>query len=220
MHLIMIHEAPDILHKLLTRKYAVEGTISREDIKSADIDVLARSILRLTRAVVKKVDTRIYDILTDSQTPVSIGTGAASAPWDVAAATIVGDIMSGVQTIQESDYDTSNYIIAMNPKNNKDMITYFIDTKGSSIPGFSSEQMNKSIITGLLGGRVIVSNNVAADSVFIGLPATAVTWKSFEDIHVETENLMGKGTRIAIWENGEAILTDPNASYLITNTDT
>ena len=28
-----------------------EGTISREDIKSADIDVLARTILRLTRAV-------------------------------------------------------------------------------------------------------------------------------------------------------------------------
>ena len=32
------------------KKYAIEGTISREDIKSADIDVLARTILRLTRA--------------------------------------------------------------------------------------------------------------------------------------------------------------------------
>ena len=201
------------------RKYAVSGFISREDIKSADIDVLARSILRLTRAVVKKVDRRIYDVLTDSQTPATIQTGAASAVWSSAAATIIGDIMSGVQAIQQYDYDTSGYIIAMTPKNHKEMMQYLIETKGSSIPGFSSDAVNNSMITGILGGRVVVSNNVVADSVFVGLPAKAVTWKSFEDIHAETEEVKGVGTKILIWENGEAILTDPKASYLITNTD-
>ena len=176
--------------------------------------------LRLTRAVTKKVDTRIYDVMTESQTPVNIGTGAASACWDTATATIVGDIMSGVQTIQENDYDTSGFIIAMTPKNHKDLVTYLIDTKGSSIPGFSSEQVGNTMVTGILGGRIIVSNNVAADSVLVGLPAKAVTWKSFEDIHGETENVVGRGTRIHVWENGEAILTDPDAVYLITDTDT
>lgn len=204
------------------RKYAVEGTISREDIKSADIDVLARSILRLTRAVVKKVDTRIYNVLTESQSPSTIGSNPATGTgWDdTTNGNPILDIMSGVATIASYDYDTSNYVIAMTPYDNKALLNYIITVKGSSIPGYSSDKVGSGMITGILGGRVVVSNNVADDSVFVGLPATACTWKSFEDIHAETENLMGKGTRIAVWENGEAILTDPHASYLITDTKT
>jgi hypothetical protein len=203
------------------KKYAVEGTISREDIKSADIDVLARTILRLTRAVVKKVDTRIYNVLTESQTPTTIGTSIASGTgWgDVTNGNPILDIMSGVQAIQEADYDTSNYVIAMNPKNHKDLLNYIISVKGSSIPAFSSEKVRNGQVMSLLGGSVIVSNNVVADSVFLGLPKQACTWKSFEELHSETETLMGKGTKIAIWENGEAILHDPSASFLITSTD-
>src|SRR3990167_10933782 len=49
------------------RKYGNQGFISMEDIKTADIDVLARSVLRLTRAVVKQVDTRIWDVMTVSR---------------------------------------------------------------------------------------------------------------------------------------------------------
>ena len=65
------------------KKYTAEGTISREDIKSADIDVLARTILRLTRAVVKKVDSVIYDVISESQSPSNIGTAAATGTgWD------------------------------------------------------------------------------------------------------------------------------------------
>ena len=59
------------------RKYAAEGFISMEDISTTDIDVLARTILRLTRAVVKQVDTRIYNIMSDSQSPTNIGFAAA-----------------------------------------------------------------------------------------------------------------------------------------------
>ena len=54
----------------------------------------------------------------------------------------------------------------------------------------------------------------------MGIPAKACTWKAFESLHAETENIMGKGTKIAVWENGVAILTDPKAAYLITDTDT
>ncbi len=203
-------------------KYGVTSMISREDIKSADIDVLARTILRLTRAVVKKVDTAIYDIMSDSGTPTNIlEVGATGTGWDdTTNGNPVLDIMSGVAAIAENDYDMSNYIIAMNPKNHKDLMNYLITVKGSSIPAFSSEKVRTGQVMNLLGGSVIVSNNVTADSVWLGLPATAVTWKSFEDIHSETENVMGLGTRIAIWENGIPILTDPKAACLITDTDT
>ena len=204
------------------RKYAAEGTISREDIKSADVDVLARTLLRLTRAVAKKVDTRIYNVLTENQSPSTIGTGAATGTgWDdTTNGNPVLDIMEAKQSIAENDYDLSSCIVAMNPKNYKDLMNYLISVKGSSIPSFASEKVETGVVMKLLGCRIVVSNNVVADSVLVCLPKVAATWYSFEDLHAETENILGKGTKIAVWENGEAVLTDPKAVYLITDTDT
>jgi len=203
-------------------KYAIEGTISREDIKSADIDVLARTILRLTRAVVKQVDTVIYNVMSESQTPTTIGTAAATGTgWDdTSNGNPILDIMAGLQAIAEQDYDTAGVIVAMNPKNYKDLLNYVITVKGSSIPAYASDKVSTGVVGTLVGTKLVVSNNVVADSVWMGLPSKAVTWKSFEGLHSETENIMGKGTKIAVWENGVAILTDPKAAYLITDTDT
>src|SRR3990167_1211113 len=74
------------------RKYGAEGFISMEDIRTADIDVLARSLLRLTRAVVKQVDTRIYAVVTAATNRWTFPTTAAFAggdQWD--AASLGGD---------------------------------------------------------------------------------------------------------------------------------
>ena len=68
--------------------------------------------------------------------------------------------------------------------------------------------------------RVVVSNNVVAGSVFVGLPDRAVTWKSAENTTAKIIVDEGIGINIRVWESGEAILTDPKASYLITDTDT
>ena len=203
-------------------KYAVEGTISREDIQSADIDVLARTILRLTRAIVKQVDTVIYNVISENQTPSDIGTAAATGTgWDdTSAGNPILDIMAGIQNIAENDYDTSGIEVWMNPKNYKDLLNYVITVKGSSIPNYASEKVQSGVVGTLVGTKLVVSNNVVADSVWMGIPSKACTWKSFEPLHSETENIMGKGTKIAVWENGVAILTDPKAAYLITDTDT
>jgi len=203
-------------------KYAVEGTISREDIQSADIDVLARTILRLTRAIVKQVDTVIYNVISENQSPSDIGTAAATGTgWDdTSAGNPILDIMAGIQNIAENDYDTSGIEVWMNPKNYKDLLNYVITVKGSSIPSYASDKVQSGVVGTLVGTKLVVNNNVVADSVWMGLPSKACTWKSFESLHSETENIMGKGTKIAVWENGVAILTDPKAAYLITDTDT
>jgi hypothetical protein len=203
------------------KKYAIEGTISREDIKGADIDVLARTILRLTRAVVKKVDSVIYNVISENQSPSDIGTAAATGNgWDdTTNGNPILDIMAGLQNIAENDYDIDGVEVWMNPKNYKDLLNYVITVKGSSIPGFASDKVQSGVVGTLVGTKLVVSNNVVADSVWMGLPARACTWKSFENLHSETENIMGKGTKIAVWENGCALLTDPKCAYLITDTD-
>lgn len=203
-------------------KYAVEGTISREDIKSADIDVLARTILRLTRAIVKKVDSAIYNVISENQSPTNIGTAAATGNgWDdTTNGNPILDIMKGIQNIAENDYDTNGIQVWMNPKNYKDLLNYVITVKGSSIPGFSSDKVQTGVVGTLVGTKLVVSNNVVADSVWMGIPAKACTWKAFESLQVKTEELIGKGTKVYVWENGVALLTDPKAAYLITDTDT
>ena len=71
----------------------------------------------------------------------------------------------------------------------------------------------------LLGMGVVVSNNVVADSVSISIPAQAVTWKTLMGTQSRLIEEPGIGVKIRVWEEGEAILTDPKASYLITDTN-
>jgi len=48
------------------RKYFVESpTISEEDIKDSDIDVLGTNVRDLVRAVARQVDARIYSVLVE-----------------------------------------------------------------------------------------------------------------------------------------------------------
>ena len=205
------------------RFYALETFISNRDLKTTDIDVQARSVLRIMRAVIKAVDTRIYNVLTESQSPSDIGrAGAIGTGWDdLTNGNPILDIMSGSQFIQENDYDMSKgYVIAMNPKNEKDLKNYIITVKGSSMPQVSSEQVKRGVIMSILGGDIRVSNNVVADSVFVGLPATAVTWYSLTGPTSKVIEDPGIGIKIRVWEEGEAVLTDPKSSYLITDTDT
>lgn len=201
------------------RKYGVEGFISTEDLRTTDIDVQARTVLRLTRAVVKQVDTRIYNILTESQSPSDIlSANAVAGSWVAGSTNPVIDILSGQQAIAENNYQPIGGVIAMDPQNHKDLLNYLIVTKGSSIPTYSVEKIRSGVVMTLLGMRVVVSNNVVADSVWLGLPDTAVTWKTAVGTTAKMIEDPGLGVKIRVWEDGEAILTDPKASYLIENT--
>jgi hypothetical protein len=204
------------------RKYGVRGFISLEDIKSADVDVLARTLLRLTRAVIKQVDTRIWNVLTEDQSPSNILSAAAlGTGWDdLTNGKPITDILSGQQAIAEYDYDISTGEIWVNPKNHRDLKNYLIDVKGSYIPNYASEKVKTGVVMQLLGWDVIVSNNVTADYAWLGLPKTACTWKQYTDTTAQVIDKPGLGKEIIVWEMGEAILTDPKASCLLMDLDT
>ena len=50
------------------------------------------------------------------------------------------------------------------------------------------------------------------------IPQKACTWKSFQDITSRVIEEAGIGSKVRVWELGCAILTDPRAVTLITNT--
>ena len=199
------------------RKYAAEGFISMEDIKSADIDVVARTLHKLTRAVVKQVDTRIWNVLTQSVERAA-GTWTInltdSAGWSGATAFLT-DVLNAKKLIEDNNYSTTNARLLISPTNNKDMLMYLISTKGSSIPSYASARIQDGVVMNILGVDVVVSNNVEASGAALVVPQRACTWKNYQDTTSVAIQEPGIGTEFRVWEIGEAYLTDPKAVCFI-----
>lgn len=204
------------------KKYGAECFISMEDIKSADIDVLAGMLRDLTRAVIKQVDTDIYNTMTENQSPSSINTTASTAAWDAASGQDpIKDILVAKQKIFESNYNADNGgYLYLSPKDHTSLLTWLISTKGSNIPTYSSARIGDGKIMNILNLDVRVSNNVAADSACVAVTSRAVTWKTHTDTTSRIIEEAGMGSKIRVWEIGVAILTDPKAVHLTTNTQT
>lgn len=201
------------------RKYFVESPmISQEDIRDCDIDILATNVRDLVRAVQRLVDARIYTILS---TGTGVQTGAATSVWDVpATANPIKDILVMKQAIRTYGYDPEGAILALNSIEHRNLLEWLINTKGSSIPSFSSALVGNGVVMELLGVKVVVSQNCTTDQALLFVSQRAATWKSFMPISTAVIDEPGIGKKIRCWEEGEAILTDPKASYLLTNTAT
>ena len=200
------------------RKYFVESPlISEEDIKDTDIDILATNVRDLVRAVERQVDARIYTVLS---TGTGVLTGAATAPgWDSAATgNPILDLLTAKQQIRANGYNPEGAVLAINSIEHKNLINFLISVKGSSIPSFAAQKVESGVVMEILGLRVVVSENATTDEALVFVPQRACTWKEFMPITSVVVNDPGIGRKIRVWEEGEALLTDPKASYLITDT--
>ena len=199
------------------RKYFLESPlISMEDVKDTDIDILATNVRDLVRGVERQVDKRIYDVLS-----AGVGnTTAATATWDngtQANVNIVKDLLTAKRKIRQAGYDPEGAFLLVTSNDHELMLTNLIFTKGSSIPGFSSGKMESGVVMEILGLKVIVSENVDADECHVVVGQRALTWKSFMPITSVVMDEPGIGSKIRVWEEGEALLTDPSAAAAITN---
>lgn len=210
------------------KKYFVESpTISMEDIKDSDVDILATNVRDLVRAVSAKVDKRIYDVITDTATSVpfdgSTVTSAAATGtgWDDAAAgDPIKDLMLAIETIRIQRYDPNGAVLYIHPTEHSHLLEYLISVKGSSIPSFSSQKVVSGEVMEILGLKVVVSANATTDYAVVFVPKRACTWKAFMPITSVVIDDPGIGKKIRVWEEGEAILTDPNAVCGISDTVT
>ena len=200
------------------RKYFVSSpVISEEDIKDTDIDILATNVRDLVRAVARQVDARIYTVLS---TGSGVQTGASTQDgWDDAATgNPILDILVAKQAIRVYGYNPEGAILAINSIEHKNLINWLINVKGSSIPQFASEKMGSGVVMELLGCKVVVSENCTTDQALVFVPQVAATWKEFMPITSAIISDPGIGKTIRVWEEGEILLTDPKACYLITDT--
>jgi len=204
------------------RKYAAEGFISMEDAKSADIDVIARTLLRLTRTVLKQTDTRIYNVITEDlrTTSTNTQTHAVVQCWDTTSGSIVYDLLQAKKLIADYGYNPEGASLIINQVEQRHILDWLISSKGSNIPQFATEKVRTGTVMNLLGLNVKVSPNATTDYALVVVPQQACSWKTHTAITSRAIDEPGIGTRLRVWELGEAILTDPKAVVLITNTTT
>lgn len=196
------------------RKYFVESPwISDEDIKDNDPDILATNVRDLVRAVENQIDQRIYSVLSGSL----VLSGAATAGgWDdTTNGNPILDLLSGSALIRGAGYDISNLALLIHPSDYKNLLNYIISVKGSSIPAFSSSKVENGVLMNIVGNKVVVSNNCTAGIGVQIIPNEVATWKTFTPITTAIKRDEGIGQKIRIYEEGEILLTNPKAGFVI-----
>lgn len=203
--------------------------ITDQDIKDTDIDILGTNVRDITRGVKRKVGIRIYSILTDAAaatptTPLTNGavtvqtTAAVADGWnDSVTGNPIKDLLVGQRKFRQYGYQPIGSNVGMNSLEHEFLIDYLINVKGSSIPGFSSEQLKKGVVMEILNSNIIVDEIFTTDYV-IQWVTEAVAWKSFTSITAVkiVEPLIG--VKIRVREEGEAILENPNGVHVISDT--
>lgn len=204
-------------------KHGMEGVISWEDKLTNEVDVIARTLLRIARAVAKSVDTEIWDTLTESQSASAINsvTITAGNEWD--SATIanrdpIQDILNAMKEISIDNYNihNGNGYLVLNPKDYANLLG---NANVRNAGQFYTDSVTKNGNVGkLLGLNVIVSNSVTADYAAVILAKECGTWKAAVPLTVKTIEDPGIKITIRAWEIGVTQLTNPEAVCLISNT--
>ena len=205
------------------KKHAFEGSISYEDIKTNDIDVWARTMLRVARAVTKSVDAEIWDVITESRSAVNINSVSITAGYEWDSSTVaqrdpIKDILAAIQAIQEQDYDPLNGrgALLLSPKDHANLLNNSNVVNSGQF--WTSSPTKSGTISRICGLDILVSNNVTADYAAVVVKKDACTWKQAAPLTVETIDDPGIKKVIRAYEIGCAQLKNPKAVCLISNT--
>ena len=204
-------------HQGVHIKFAAEGLVFLEDKLTDAIDVQTRTIIRVARSIANSVDSYIYTTLSGA---TGISTGAAVANWDsatVADRDPVRDILTAVQTLDESNYDAlSNGYLLISPKDYRNLM---MNSKIINNPSFKTADVVSNGVVGQIAGlNIIKSTTVAADEAMVIIGQRAATWKSAVPMTSAVIENKGIDFKIRSWEIGHVQVTDPAAIYVITNT--
>lgn len=203
-------------------KFGMEGVISWEDAKTNDFDVMARTLLRIARAITKSVDSYIWDVLTESRSASLINsvTITAGNEWDSATLANrdpIQDILNAKKEIATDNYNPdSNGFLCLSPKDYANLLGNANVRNAGQF--YTSDVTKNGRVGKILGLNIIVSNSVTADYALVCVAKECGTWKSASPLKTETILDAGIKWTIRSWEIGCAQLTNPQACCLIINT--
>lgn len=195
-------------------KHAMEGLISWEDIKTNNVPMIMRTLLRIARAVSKSVDAEIGSAIVTS----AGNTQAANATWNnavIADRDPIQDILNAKSMIALDNYnpDRNGYLL-VNPTNYAELLG---NANVRNAGQFWTDSATKNGRVGMICGlTVLVSNSVTEGGAQVVIAKEALTWKSVVGLTVESINDPGIKTTIRAWEVGQIQVVNPDAICKIT----
>lgn len=195
-------------------KHAIEGVISYEDIKTSAFDVIARTLLRIARAVTKSVDTTIA-------TAILAGAGnvqAANATWNnaiIADRDPIQDILNAKSLIAIDNYnpDKNGYLL-LHPTNYAELLG---NANVRNAGQFYTDDVTRNGVVGkILGLTIISSNSITEGGAQIVIGKEACTWKQVVGLTVVTIDDPGIKKTVRAFEVGQIQVINSNAICSIT----
>jgi len=177
-------------------KHGLEESIPWEDILSDDINVQARTIIKLTNGVTKSVDEEY---------------------WNGASAAIINDLMTASRLIALENYDTSDLLCFISPRDKQSIMNYLAD-KGAQWMPIATDIATNGRIAKVAGITLIESNSVTASQALVVKPKMCATYKELVSLRSTTIEDPYKSLKIRIVEEGTVELTDPKTVVIIKGT--
>lgn len=200
-------------------KFGMEGVISWEDAMLDNVDVIARTLLRISRAVANAVDQRIYDQLeADAGNSVAI---TAGYEWDAAVVANrdpIDTILTAIEELYKDNFDplANESFLILHPTDYANILS---NSKVVNNPSFKAADVVANGRVGQLCGlKIIVFNGVTADKALVAVAKECGTWKQASPLTVMTTPDKGVKYTIRAYEMGVAQTNSPNAVVTITNT--
>jgi len=195
-------------------KHGMEGIISWEDVKTNNVPMIARTLLRIARAVAKSVD----GVIAASIVANAGNTTPANATWNnavIADRDPIQDILDGKAMIAIDNYDPDkNGFLLVHPTNYAELLG---NANVRNAGQFYSDSVTRNGIVGrLLGLTVVSSNSVTEGGAQIVIAKEACTWKSVVGLTVKTIEDPGIKYTIRAWEVGQIQVVNADAICTIT----
>jgi len=195
-------------------KHGMEGVLSWEDVKTNAVDVMARTFLRIARAVAKSVDTEIASkILSEAGNVV-----AANATWNnavIADRDPIQDILDAKALIEVDNYNPNkNGFLLVHPTNFAELLGNANIRNAGQF--YTDAATRNGVVGALLGLTVVSSNSITEGGAQVVIAKEACTWKSVVGLSVKTIEDPGVKFTIRAWEVGQIQITNADAICSIT----
>ena len=200
------------------KKYMLDSPmINMEDESDSDVQVFLNNAEDITAAVANDLDGDIWNVVSENQTASLVNSVTATAAWNAATGqNPYEDVAESEQLIREqTSRPVKNLVLYLNAKGHKDLKVWLVTTKGSSIPGFSSQLVKDGSLLIFDGKRVIVSENVTATFAMVADLSRAAVYKEFKSLTTVFIKEEGIGRKIRVWTHGITLLVRPQYITLI-----
>ena len=211
------------LQNAIILQHGGEGVIYWQDILTSNIAIETETISDVADAVVYSVDNKIYNTLSQNDTPSTINTVAITAGFEWDSATLTNrdpilDLLKCIEAISTDRYpilSSGRGFVAMNEAT----YTYLMsNSKVVNHPTFKvSGNSENGLVGSLLRLNLYVSPVVTNDKVLVGIAKTCGTWKQTQPLTVDVIIEPQKKYTIRASEIGVCQLTDPETLCLLTN---